>query len=163
MWKVTWRNLFARKVRLLLSGFAIVLGVAFVAGSFILTDTIRAAFTGIIKGSTADVEVAPKGAGDFDSGPDSRVIPASVVNRLKGLDDAAAVHGSANVTGVYVLDKDHKVISGGGAPGLAFNYGTTTAITGNRIVTMEQGKPPTSASEIALDTHTADKGDYSLG
>ena len=68
MWKVTWRNLFARKVRLLLSGFAIVLGVAFVAGSFILTDTIRDAFTGIIKGSTPDVQVAPRGSGNFDSG-----------------------------------------------------------------------------------------------
>jgi len=79
MWKVTWRNLFARKVRLLLSGFAIVLGVAFVAGSFILTDTIRDAFTGIIKGSTADVEVAPRGSGNFTSGPDSRTIGADVV------------------------------------------------------------------------------------
>ena len=63
MWKVTWRNLFARKVRLLLSGFAIVLGVAFVAGSFILTDTIRDAFTGIIKSSTADVQIAPREPG----------------------------------------------------------------------------------------------------
>ncbi len=33
MWRVTWRNLFARKLRLLLSAFAIVLGVAFVAGT----------------------------------------------------------------------------------------------------------------------------------
>ena len=74
MWRVTWRNLFARKVRLLLSGFAIILGVAFVAGSFILTDTIHNAFTGIIKSSTADVEVAPTGVDNFNSGPDSRVI-----------------------------------------------------------------------------------------
>src|SRR3546814_13017959 len=40
MWKVTWRNLLARKVRLALSGFAIVLGVAFAAGTLIFTDTL---------------------------------------------------------------------------------------------------------------------------
>ncbi len=118
MWKVTWRNLFARKVRLLLSGFAIVLGVAFVAGSFILTDTIRDAFTGIIKSSTADVQIAPKGAGNFDSVDDSRVIAASVVDKLKTLPQAAQVDGGNSVQGVYVLDSDHKVVSGGGRPWL---------------------------------------------
>ena len=54
MWKVTWRNLVARKVRLLLSAFAIVLGVAFVSGSFIFTDAMGGAFRGIISGGTAD-------------------------------------------------------------------------------------------------------------
>ena len=58
MWRVTWRNLFARKLRLLLSAFAIVLGVAFVAGSMIFTNAMGGAFDDIIEGSTADVEVA---------------------------------------------------------------------------------------------------------
>jgi len=163
MWRVTWRNLFARKVRLLLSGFAIVLGVAFVAGSFILTDTIKSAFTGIIRGSTADVEVAPKGAGDFTSGSDSRTIRASVVDDLATLPEAAAVNGNDSVQGVYVLDKDHKVVSGGGAPGLAFDFGRTIAITGNRIVTVVAGSAPVGVDQIALDQQTADKAGYSVG
>lgn len=163
MLRVTWRTLLARKLRLILSAFAIILGVAFVAGSFILTDTIRAAFTGIIKGSTADVEVQPRGTNDFSSGPDSRVISGAVVNQLRTLPQAAAVAGDDNVTGVYVLDKNHKVISGGGAPGLAFNYGTGRAITGNRILTMQEGKPPRTPTQIALDSQTADNGGYSVG
>src|SRR3954451_22044902 len=163
MLRVTWRNLFARKVRLFLSGFAIVLGVAFVAGAFILTDTIKDAFTGIIKGSTADVEVAPRGSGNFDSGPDSRTISADVVKRLRTLKGAAAVNPGNQVQGVYVLDKDDKVISSGGAPGLAFDYGNGTAITGNRIVTITDGKPPSGIDEVALDSQTADKGGYSIG
>lgn len=163
MWRVTWRNLFARKVRLLLSGFAIVLGVAFVAGSFILTDTIKDAFTGIIKGSTADVEVAPKGAGDFDSGSDSRTIAASVVQQLSQLPEAAAVEGTSSVEGVYVLDKDHKLVSGGGAPGFAYNYGEIRAITGNQIFTITDGTAPVGNDEIALDQQTADKAGYQVG
>lgn len=163
MWRVTWRNLFARKVRLLLSGFAIVLGVAFVAGSFILTDTIKDAFTGIIKGSTADVEVAPKGAGDFDSGSDSRTISAAVVQRLSALPEAAAVEGTNAVQGVYVLDEDHEVVSGGGAPGFAYNYGDMRAITGNTIFTIVDGVAPVATDEIALDEQTADKAGYHVG
>ena len=83
MLRVTWRNLVARKVRLALSAFAIVLGVAFVAGSFIFTDAMGNAFDGIIEGSTADVEVAYQGANNFDSQQDTRVIAAPVVNRLR--------------------------------------------------------------------------------
>ena len=39
MLKATWRNVFAHKLRLFLSAFAVILGVAFVAGSYIFTDT----------------------------------------------------------------------------------------------------------------------------
>lgn len=163
MWKVTWRNLMARKLRLLLSAFAIILGVAFVAGSFILTDTIRSAFTGIIRGSTPDVQVAYRHADDFNSSPDSRTIPASVVAKLRTLPGAASVDPGNSVQNVFVLDGNGNVVSGGGAPGLAFDYGTGTAITGNRIVTLTEGKPPVTTSQIALDSATASKAGYHIG
>ena len=83
MLRVTWRNLVARKVRLLLSAFAIVLGVAFVAGSLVFTDALDGAFDDIIEGSTADVEVAPEGANSFDAVQDNRTIPAAVVDELE--------------------------------------------------------------------------------
>ncbi|MDQ3308354.1 MAG: ABC transporter permease, partial [Actinomycetota bacterium] len=92
MLKVTWRNLVARKLRLALSAFAIVLGVAFVAGSFIFTDAMGGAFSGIIKGTTADVEIAPKGANDFDSLQDRRTITADVADKLEKLPEAQSVH-----------------------------------------------------------------------
>src|SRR5918911_76891 len=100
---VTWRNLVARKVRLILSAFAIVLGVAFVAGSFIFTDALGGAFDGIIKGTTADVEVRPQGSADFDSQQDNRTIDEPVVDKLGQLPEAADVNGYTQVQGVYVI------------------------------------------------------------
>ena len=47
MMKAAWRSLLGRKVRLLLSTFAIVLGVAFVAGSLIFSDTLSRSFTAL--------------------------------------------------------------------------------------------------------------------
>lgn len=164
MLRLTWRNLLARKLRLALSAFAIVLGVAFVAGSFIFTDALGGAFTGIIKGTTADVEVTPKGAGNsFETQQDTRTIAASVVADLAALPETAEAAGIDQVQGVFVIGTDGKLIGGNGAPGLAFNYTETQAITGDQISTLVDGKLPSGTGEIALDEATADKAGYSIG
>jgi putative ABC transport system permease protein len=161
--KVTWRNLVARKLRLALSGFAIVLGVAFVAGSFIFTDALGGAFNGIIKGTTADVEIAPKGSGSIDAAEDSRTIPASVVDRLATLPQVAKAYGNDTVQNVWVIGKDGKLVGGNGPPGFAFNYTDAKAITGKQILTLAAGTLPTAPGEIALDQSAADKANYAIG
>ncbi len=163
MLRVTWRNLVARKIRLALSGFAIVLGVAFVAGSFIFTDAMGGAFSGIIKGTTADVEIAPKGANDFDSLQDRRTVPAAVIDKLEKLPEAESVHPYNQQQGVYVIDPDGDLIGGNGPPGLAFNYGDTVAITGDPIITLTEGRLPDGTGEVALEKATAEKAGYEIG
>ena len=163
MWRVTWRNLVARKVRLALSAFAIVLGVAFVAGSFIFTDAMGGAFDGIIKGSTADVEIAPKGANDFDSFSDSRTVPASVVSDLEKLPQAGSVHPYNQLLTLYVIGNDDKLVGGNGPPGLGLSDGTTQSITGDPIVEYVAGEHPEGPNEITLDVDTAEKGGYEIG
>ena len=163
MWRVTWRNLVARKVRLALSAFAIVLGVAFVAGSFIFTDAMGGAFSGIIKGSTADVEIAPTGATDFDSVQDSRTIPARVVTELRALPEAESVHAWNQLLTLYVIGKDGKLVGGNGPPGLGFSDVQTRAVTGEQIIRYTDGEPPEGTSQIALDVDTAEKGGYQVG
>ncbi|HZJ07202.1 MAG TPA: FtsX-like permease family protein [Nocardioidaceae bacterium] len=163
MWRVTWRNLVARKLRLALSGFAIVLGVAFVAGSFIFTDAMGSAFDGIIKGSTADVEIAPTGANDFDSSQDSRTIPAAVVAELEELPEAESVHPYNQLLTLYVIGKDGELVGGNGPPGLGLSDGTTRSITGNPIVEYVEGERPVGPDEITLDVDTAENGGYKIG
>ena len=163
MLKVTWRNLVARKLRLLLSAFAIVLGVAFVAGSLIFTDAMGGAFDDIIEGSTADVEIAYEGANDFDSMQDSRVIPASVVDELERLPEAGGVHPSTGLMSVFVIGSDDKVVGGNGPPGLAFNPTEARAITGKQIITLSDGELPDAPNQVALDVATADKAGYDVG
>jgi len=161
--KVTWRNLVARKLRLLLSAFAIVLGVAFVAGSLIFTDAMGGAFDDIIEGSTADVEIAFEGANDFDSVQDSRVIPASVADELAELPEVGSVHPATNLQTVFVIGSGGKVVGGNGPPGLAFNPTSATAITGKPIIDLTDGSLPDGPREIALDVATAEKAGYDVG
>ncbi|HSE10297.1 MAG TPA: FtsX-like permease family protein [Nocardioidaceae bacterium] len=163
MWRVTWRNLIARKVRLLLSAFAIVLGVAFVSGSFIFTDAMGGAFSGIISGGTADVEVAPEGANDFDSVQDIRTIPDSVVTDLERLDEAAEVNAYNALQSLYVIGKDGKVVGGNGPPGLGFTDNDATALTGEKIVNYVEGERPQGVGELAMDEATVEKSGYEIG
>ncbi len=160
---VTWRNLVARKLRLLLSAFAIVLGVAFVAGSLIFTDALDGSFDDIVEGSTADVEVAFEGAGDWDSAQDLRVLPASVVEELRALPETESVHPWTELQTVFVIGSDGKVVGGNGAPGLAFNYTEADAITGRQIISLREGRLPQRAGEVALDPDTAEKAGYQIG
>ncbi len=163
MLRVTWRNLVARKLRLLLSAFAIVLGVAFVAGSMIFTDAMGGAFDNIIEGSTSDAEVAFKGAGDFDSGQDNRTFPASVVTALERLPEVGSAHPLNQLQTVFVIGKNGKVIGGNGPPGLANNPTSATSLTGKPILTVVRGKYPTGPDQIALDVDTVKKGKFKLG
>ncbi|HEU4513719.1 MAG TPA: FtsX-like permease family protein [Nocardioidaceae bacterium] len=163
MRRVTLRNLVAHKVRLFLSAFAIVLGVSFVSGSFIFTDAMGGAFSGIIAGSTSDVEIAPEGANDFDSVQDIRTIPDSVVQELEELEGAAEVNPYNSLQSVYVIGESGKVVGGNGPPGLAFTDGDSTALTGKKITTYVDGDRPDGPGEIAMDVATAEKAGYQVG
>ena len=163
MLRMTWRNIFARKVRLALSAFAIVLGVAFVAGSFIFTDAMGNAFNGIIEGSTSDVEVAAKGANSFTAQEDNRVLERSVVDRLRRLPEAESVHAQVQLQTVYVIGRDGKVVGGNGPPGLAYNYSGTRSITGQPIIALVRGTLPDGPAEVALDVDTAARAGYGVG
>jgi putative ABC transport system permease protein len=163
MLRVTWRTLIARKVRLLLSGLAIVIGVAFVAGSFIFTDSLGGAFNDIIEGSTADVEIAPAGANDFTSVQDSRTIPAAVVKALDALPEVASTHPQSNLQTVFVIGRNGKVVGGNGPPGLATNASGTIALTGRPVLRVVAGALPSAPYDVALDVDTADKAGYEVG
>ncbi len=166
MLRVTWRNLLARKLRLLLSAFAIVLGVAFVAGSLVFTDTIDRAFDDIVGGSTSDATVRFKGAvADEETGTvqaDTRSIPAPLVDELAAQPGVARADGTVEGLGLFIVGDDGKLVGGQGAPTLAFNFNDAPAITGEPAVTIVEGEEP-GPDEVALDERTADNAGYEVG
>ena len=81
---------FSRKVRLLLSAFAIILGVAFVAGTLVFTNALGGAFDDIIEGSTSDALVRTEGEVSFQASGagTTKLVEPQVVDRLGELADA---------------------------------------------------------------------------
>lgn len=162
MLHASWKSLLGRKLRLFMSAFAIILGVAFVAGSLIFTDTLNRAFVGITK-TVGDVVVRPEGTGRADGTTSSKTIPASVVRQLGGARGAARADGNVVDPTTFIVSKQGKVIGGQGAPGLGLNHTGAPTASGEPPATVESGRWPQRSGEIAIDTSTAKRAGYVVG
>ena len=168
MLRATWRSVFARKLRLFLSAFAVILGVAFVAGSYIFTDTLDRAFTGLTSGAVGDVIVTPgevgrRGAGSARPPPGLRTVPGDLVAELAAVPGAARADGRITNFGTFVVSKAGKIIGGQGPAGIAVNRTDGPAANGTPSATLVAGRWPAADDEVLLDESTADKAGYLLG
>jgi putative ABC transport system permease protein len=124
MIKVALAGLFGRKLRTALTAFAIVLGVAMVSGTLVLTDSIDKAFnfiyTDVRQGS--DVVVTGKSAVSVTQGQGSfaPTVDQALVDKVRALPDVARAEGSVNGT-AQLVDRKGKAITFGGSPNLGFS------------------------------------------
>ena len=98
MLRATLRNVFAHKVRLLLTGLSVVLGVGFLAGTLVFTDTLKATFNDLIGRTSANLSVVVRAQSDFSStdigaSSDRALVPNSLVANV------AAVPGVKQAVG----------------------------------------------------------------
>ena len=165
MLRLTWRNLVARKLRLLMSTLAIVLGIGFLAGVMTFSSGLNATFDNIIKGSTQDGIVRTEGEASFEAAGagTSALLSPDDVARLDALPEVARAAGSVDGLGSYLLGKDGKVVGGQGAPTLAFNYAESENMLGEPVLELESGRWPERAGEVALDASSAERGNYRIG
>ncbi|WP_151084406.1 ABC transporter permease [Nocardioides cynanchi] len=163
MLRATWKSLLARKVRLLMSTFAIALGVAFVVGSLVFSAALSAGFNRLFGASVGDVVVRPAGATTLNGDPSTRTVPASLVDRLAQVPGAARADGNVQALGVFVISVDGKVVGGLGAPTYGISYSTAPAEHGVPGLALLGGHAPHGPHQIALDEHTAGAGGYHLG
>src|SRR5207247_1027296 len=152
---VTLKGLAGRKLRALLTGLAIVLGVAMICGTFILTDTINGAFTSIFNESykNADAVITGKTAftNDNGNGVQAPSFPESLVAKVKALPDVNAAAGSVNDSQTKLVGRDGKAISNGGATIAVFDTPTLQKLlhkVGKLDIVRVQAKPGVSTSKL---------------
>ncbi|WP_372343140.1 ABC transporter permease [Streptomyces sp. KL116D] len=162
MLKATLRSFLAHKGRLVLSGLAVVLSVAFVAGSLIFSDTVARTFDRLFASTSADVRVSPK-EDDFDESipsGDVRTLPASLASRIDRVDGVAATHIDAEVENITVVDRHNDSVGPTtGAPTIATNW----APTDRSPVRLTSGHAPRGDGQALLDADTADKKHVRVG
>ena len=163
---VALKGLARRKLRAFLTAVAIVMGVAMISGTYILTDTIKAAFgtvfTQVYKHT--DVVVSGKSAiGKSERNGESSApsFPESLLATVRGLPGIAEAEGGVSST-AQLVGRSGKVISSGGAPGLAYSVhaGGNQRFNPLQLVS---GRWPSSAEEVAIDAHTAETKHYTVG
>jgi putative ABC transport system permease protein len=163
MLHASWKSLLGRKLRLFMSAFAIILGVSFVSGSLIFTDTLGRAFSGIVD-TVGDVVVRPAAAGgDFDASRTAKTLPGSLVRDLASAPGVARADGNVSDSTTFVVSKQGKLIGGQGAPGLGLSHNDAPTASGEQPVAIKQGRWPDRTGEVVLDALTAERAGYSVG
>lgn len=160
MRRVALKGLWLRRGRALLTTIAVVLGVAMVCGTYILTDTIDKAFDGVFtaanRGTNAVVSAQNRVENSLSG---TATIPASLLDRVRDVDTVGEATGSVQATGFGTdqvrLVKDGKTIGQDGAPKLGI--GVDFDEERFNPFSLVDGRFPRGGREIAVDKGTADK------
>jgi len=166
MWRATLKGILAHKLRLGLTALAVVLGVGFVSGTYILTDTMAHAFDSLFqqttKGVAVEVTKVPKFSGNVTGqaqfGATTRV-PASLLNTVRNVPGVRIAEGS--VSGyAQIVTADGTVVETQGAPTLGVNW---IGDPGLSSLTLDRGQPPAHDGQVAIDAGTAGKYGIHVG
>ena len=167
MLRVTLKSLLARKLRLLLTASAVVLGVAFVSGTLMLGDTLNSTFDKLFATAYSGTDVGVRGKSAFDvnvaDGGDpaqSRPpVPAEVLDTVRGVDGVREAEG--DYAGfAQIVRPDGKVVETSGAPTIGGAWLGTSPLNPYRLV---EGSAPTASGEVAVDSATATDNSLKVG
>ncbi|HXX88941.1 MAG TPA: ABC transporter permease [Acidimicrobiales bacterium] len=161
---MTVKGLLAHKLRLGLTALAIVLGVTFIAGTFVLTDTLHNTFTNLFGNIYQHVDFQVRGVAAFSSqaGRGDAVrkpIPDSLLSAVRQVPGVRVAEGSVQGYAQYV-GHDGKAITTGGAPTLGVSFDPDQQVSALRL---SEGSPPTTPDDVVMDAGTAQKYAFAVG
>jgi putative ABC transport system permease protein len=157
---LTLRGLFARKMRALLTGLAVLIGVAMISGTYVFTDTINSSFDKIFENANEGVDVVISGRSEFDTqnGAVAEEIPESLVDRVKKVPGVLVAAGNVeDAATIFKTDGDQ--VKTGGAPPLLFSRPPERFDPLDYV----EGEPPATPQEVAINKGTADDENLKIG
>jgi putative ABC transport system permease protein len=163
---VALRGLAGRKLRAALTAFAIVLGVAMVSGTYILTDTIDKAFSNLFTETYAetDARVTGRGAdlsfqGETSSAPG---VPEQILERVRELPSVEVATGGIVDEQTRILDKDGDAITPD-APTFGFGVDVSPELERFNPAELVEGRWPSGSNEVVIDAGTAEREGFKVG
>src|SRR5438034_9043750 len=162
---VALKGILGRKFRTVLTALAIVLGISMISGTYILTDTINAAFTKVLDSSYQNADAVVSGKVAFENNnSDTETPPAfsdSVLAKVKQLPDTAAAAGAVSDQ-LKLINRDGKVISTGGGSAIATSVDPPNDARFNPLK-LVSGKWPVGNGQIAIDQRTSEQKHFAVG
>lgn len=165
MLRFSLRNLLVNKLRLMLTVAAVTIGVTFVSGTFVLSDTMVKAFDELYTGLSSGTDVVVKSEAAYDAditetGGQLRPLDEDIVATVREVPGVEVAEGA--VAGfALVLDRSGEPIQPGGAPTLGTSLTVDPRLSG--AAGFREGRTPVGPREVALDARTAKKAGYELG
>jgi len=159
--RLSARGLVARKVRLALTALAVVLGVCFVSGTYVLTDTLKRSFDHVFAQTAIGVDVVVRTRAPFGTDTSSRVrMPAGIINIVRGVQGVGKAEGVVEGYAQFVERDGKTAINAGGAPTIGISW---TAHDHVGPLRLQQGRVPRNGGEVAMDAATASRYGFHVG
>jgi len=162
VFKTALKGLSGHKLRLFLTALAIVVGISFVSGTFILTDTMRGAFDDLFGTLNEGIDVTVRAEASFTSnqqaGGGRDRVPESLLETVSAIPEVGVAQGSLAGYAQFI-DRDGDAVTTGGAPSIGVNWSDTEL----NIATLREGTGPAGPGEVAIDAGTAENNDFRLG
>jgi putative ABC transport system permease protein len=162
MGNFTARNLWAHKRRLAATVLAVAIGVAFLAGTLLLSDTLRANFNKLFTQANGSTDVVIRSATKIsgDSGTSQRAgIDATLLPQIRAVAGVADARPYIEGYG-QLVGRGGKAIGGGGPPTRAANWISDRQLNPYRLVS---GRAPAADDEVVINRGAAKSGHLSLG
>ncbi|MFN2505018.1 MAG: ABC transporter permease [Acidimicrobiales bacterium] len=163
MLRLTWKGLWAHKLRFALTGLAVILGVAFMSGTQILTDTMGKTFDGIFEDANQGVDVVVRREAAVESAFEGEVrerVDTATLDRIRAVDGVDAAAGSIEGQAVLV-GPDGKAEAATGFGGvIGANWVEDQRLNPFTIAT---GSAPRATAEAVIDQNTFDSDHHALG
>ena len=164
MLRATLKSLLSRKLRLLLSGLAVVLGVMAVSGALIVSSTLSGSFDQLFRTINSNIDLQVSGKANVEStegaggDPLTAPVPAGVVDRVAAVPGVERAYGEVVADGARVVGPNGKVIVNQGPPTLGVAWRDHDTLT-----ELRSGRGPQAPDEVAINAGLAKRGDFQLG
>jgi putative ABC transport system permease protein len=161
MLRIALKGVRGHLTRFLLTLVAVTLGVSFVAGTLVLTDSINATFDDLITQATKGTDAQVRGVEGGDLGDGGGAVraplPIDLVEKIRAVDGVKRAvpdyQGNAIVVG-----KDNTAVRSGGAPTFGF-----AILDGDPTLKLVSGRAPVGPNEVALESKTLELSKLKVG
>ena len=146
--RLTLKNIAARKFLFLGTALSVVLGVAFVVGVFIVTDSLRATFDDIADDIAGSIDLRVRTEIEFGDRLNAPEVDPALVDEIAGVDGVEAVTGGVAAWNVVIIDEAGEPLQSVGPPQLGVSWSGEEALS---ELFLAEGRPPAGPDEFATN------------
>ena len=158
--RLTLKNIAARKFLFLGTALSVVLGVSFVVGVFIVTDSLRATFDDIADDIAGSIDLRVRSEIEFGDRLNAPEVDPALADEIAGVDGVAAVTGGVAAWNVVIIDEEGEPLQSFGPPQFGVSWSDEQALS---ELFLAEGRPPGGPNEFATNSGTAEFADLRIG